>query len=1484
MENINTVNIVTIILTMSAGPSDLYESCPFCQKALGGEEATLIGQKGAEGINAASRERGDDIVVVAGIHVHASCRKNYVNKKNIATEVKRTTCSGGPSVKRSARVSLGPFNSRSDCVFCGYDVLRSSPKCKVADKPFSSFVKTDTFVTTILEYCNSRNDEWSVPVKGRIEYYMRDLHAADCLYHHSCDVNFRTGRDIPLQYQTEPIGKRKKVGRPTNDDQEQAFLKTCEYLEANDDEQWTVSTLVKKMGELLHHIDALPYGNQYMKYKLGERYGNSVCISTEEGLHDIVTMREKTDQILRSYFMKAKDGDEEAQKKALIQTAARFIKSDIQSGVSSVRDIYPNADDLKLEPSLQYVPPSLRLLLHSLFVGKFTDRKVAAIGQAIVQSARPRSVVAPLQIGLAAQMQYLYRSRFLVDTLNAMGFGSSYSEVQRFEKNAACSVVPDVLGDIDITDTTLLLAADNVDHNIITLDGKGTFHGMGMIGAITPGKKVNQIIPRRRMSDLNITELTKIEIKEYNTAEQIRRRVNFHAIPLLPGSDMSVDILWEMSFRFEQPIPNWQGMMHILHQGCEHPAPSSVVFLPMIDLYPGDKTCIYSTLHYLCKLAAEHNVPPIITFDQPLFWKASEIINEVPDTSCLKDIVLRLGSFHTFMNVLGAIGTLMSGTGLKNMLEVIYGENAVIHMMSGKAVQRAFRGHLLVAKCLTREIVGNVEHHDQEFSSLEEELEELHSSFISGSTDLESLVCSDCIRKIKLALDTEKSKLSENSKTSQLWMQYLWMLEVARELIMSDRSGSWKMHLHAIADCLPIFAAAGHSNYLKSAYLYLQKMTELETESPLVYQKFEMGYHVIRRSNQFWAGLGSDLVIEQTLMRSLKSTGGLTRGSGMTEHQRAIWTMSSPISSGYNIAMQEFSNMSFTTSEQHKDVSPARIDRDSSDMVKLTAKLDTCSPFAPDASLRNIITGVVANDDVNVHQLDAVGRQTLEKMVGQSIFSYSYKRSSKAKTLATATAVKIGDEQTIDPALLFQRFLVVSRTGDLSLDDVMSYELCPFPPALFEAKNLLRKADKPQLAESIRKHVSESSTNVVTDAIPVTEHYVLDGGSLLHRLKWTEGSTYSSIATTYASFTVRHYGNATVVFDGYDGGPSIKDNTHQRRSRSQHQTVNVTDATEFVGKKEEFLSNDKNKQAIINLISDGLQQAGCHVIHAKGDADVDIVQAAVSMSSNMSTTVIGEDTDLLVLLLYHTNVSQGKELFFRSDIHSKTPAKVYNIKGIKQVLGEEICAHLLFVHAFTGCDTTSRIFGIGKKSAFQKLIKGQSAFCSSAQIFCSPRNNSAVIEEGGRKAMIALFNGKQTDTLESIRYSFLSRKVATAKSFVTPERLPPTVSATNLHSQRTYLQVMVWMGIGDAMDPTNWGWGLQDNKLTPIMTKKIPAPESLLKVVRCNCTTGCVTLRCSCRKYGLTCAGACGICQTDYCANLDSAPLWDDEADDDRAY
>ena len=51
-----------------------------------------------------------------------------------------------------------------------------------------------------------------------------------------------------------------------------------------------------------------------------------------------------------------------------------------------------------------------------------------------------------------------------------MGFCSSYAEVIRFEKNAADCVEPDVLvGNVNLLGMSVL-SADNVDHNIITID------------------------------------------------------------------------------------------------------------------------------------------------------------------------------------------------------------------------------------------------------------------------------------------------------------------------------------------------------------------------------------------------------------------------------------------------------------------------------------------------------------------------------------------------------------------------------------------------------------------------------------------------------------------------------------------------------------------------------------------------------------------------------------------------------------------------------------------------------------------------------------------------------------------------------------------------------------------------------------------------------------------------------------------------------
>jgi len=182
-----------------------------------------------------------------------------------------------------------------------------------------SYVKTDTFVKTILQCCDSHSDEWAFTVKGRIEYYDCDLQVANCIYHHSCSGNFWSGLCTPLQFQNVPERKCRKSGQPKKKDHEQAFINICCYLENNFEKQLTISLLRDKMKEFLTNTDSESFGNKYLKKKLKEQYGDNVHFAEGEGLHDIVKMREKASQILIFYF-NTQAKNKESQKQEIIET------------------------------------------------------------------------------------------------------------------------------------------------------------------------------------------------------------------------------------------------------------------------------------------------------------------------------------------------------------------------------------------------------------------------------------------------------------------------------------------------------------------------------------------------------------------------------------------------------------------------------------------------------------------------------------------------------------------------------------------------------------------------------------------------------------------------------------------------------------------------------------------------------------------------------------------------------------------------------------------------------------------------------------------------------------------------------------------------------------------------------------------------------------------------------------------------------------
>ena len=80
-------------------------------------------------------------------------------------------------------------------------------------------------------------------------------------------------------------------------------------------------------------------------------------------------------------------------------------------------------------------------------------------------------------------------------------------------------------------------------------------------------------------------------------------------------------------------------------------------------------------------------------------------------------------------------------------------------------------------------------------------------------------------------------------------------------------------------------------------------------------------------------------------MQSLKTSGGLTRGRGMTEQQRVIWTQSMPICAEVNRAMQELTGVHKATSEQNQEVTKSRMARDWKDTFVIVHCLKDCNLF-----------------------------------------------------------------------------------------------------------------------------------------------------------------------------------------------------------------------------------------------------------------------------------------------------------------------------------------------------------------------------------------------------------------------------------------------------------------------------------------------------------------------------------------------------------
>ena len=90
--------------------------------------------------------------------------------------------------------------------------------------------------------------------------------------------------------------------------------------------------------------------------------------------------------------------------------------------------------------------------------------------------------------------------------------------------------------------------------------------------------------------------------------------------------------------------------------------------------------------------------------------------------------------------------------------------------------------------------------------------------------------------------------------------------------------------------------------------------------------------------------------------------------------------------------------------------------------------------------------------------------------------------------------------------------------------------------------------------------------------------------------------------------------------------------------------------------------------------------------------------------NSQSVTVVAEDTDIFVLLLHHWEQGMAPVYLQREGRKAKNEVmKLYSVEDACEIITPAQKDNLLFIHAWTGCDTTSACYGQGKVKLYKKL-------------------------------------------------------------------------------------------------------------------------------------------------------------------------------------
>ena len=727
-----------------------------------------------------------------------------------------------------------------------------------------------------------------------------------------------------------------------------------------------------------------------------------------------------------------------------------------------------------------------------------------------------------------------------------------------------------------------------------------------------------------------------------------------------------------------------------------------------------------------------------------------------------------------------------------------------------------------------------------------------------------------------------------------------WSLVMDLELsvltfVRSLRTSNFHLYVQTLEELLPWFFLLDHYHYARWLSVHLRDMKELPTTAPEIAQAFAAGKFTVQKTDNVFSSIALDQAHEQ-MNKMVKGEGGAV---GLTENAAALekWMTAGPEMARLVDEFERALQLTNNNDQRHHEQTAAHQKRYKEDLGSLKRKLSYLgNPFADESEeLLCLSTKVVASTEVvnTVVHAKEMGKAQYLEFVHERLMQRSKPLSDpiKLNRVALFRNQNKSTQRTKDLKLktaktncgLFARLYVGCQARGGDPDEFFQRENQSFPPSVSDSGDL-RHGNKSDLLECFER----THDPVLTE--PQVSAVLIDGATLVHTLKPRQAQTFQeysdSVFVPYVLMCLSTADRVDIVWDCYRDN-SLKSSVRKKRGSGIRRRVKGDVA--LPRNWPEFLRNSQNKEELFHFLSENLKlikEDGKLVIATQGadfvtsgniceeqrarlspcsheEADTRLIVHCSDLARMSHTDIMirTSDTDVVVLATAHYHSLQLEKLWIAFGAGSHF--RLLPIHDYASTLGPYKAAASLMFHSFTGCDTVSFFFGVGKKTCWEVWMSDPEFTQLFLRMLASPEKFQDDFNQIER--FVSLMYDKTTvhDKVNDARKHLFTKRGRAL------ETIPPTQAALLEHTKRAILQALIWKEAlipqPEIPDPAMWGWEQVDGTYSPVWTSLPDASKICSELVKCSCKKGCRG-RCSCTTAGVSCTALCfcdGKCQRD---------------------